>query len=140
MSKNKKIVITGSSSGLGSCLLKSFSKNYDIINISRSISVSDSNIIVNFNDLTALTKKLQAYNMKHDLCILNAGTMSGINCAHNISYLDFLEALKVNVIANKIIIDWSIPFFFIIKPFLSKERRKPSITIGITIGLYFFIM
>ena len=46
--------------------------------------------------------------MKHDLCILNAGTMSGINCAHNISYLDFLEALKVNVIANKIIIDWSI--------------------------------
>ena len=108
MSINKKIVITGASSGLGSCLLKSFSKNYDIINISRSISVSDSNIKVNFNDLTTLTKKLQAYNMKHDLCILNAGTMSGINCAHNISYLDFLEALKVNVIANKIIIDWSI--------------------------------
>ena len=107
MSKNK-IVITGASSGLGSSLLKSFSKNYDVINISRSMSVSDSNIIVNFNDLIDLSKKLQSYNMKHDLCILNAGTMSDINYAHNVSYLDFLEALKVNVIANKIIIDWSI--------------------------------
>ena len=108
MSKYKNIVITGASSGLGSCLLKSFSKNYDVINISRSMSVSDSNIIVNFNDLTDLSKKLKAYNIKHDLCILNAGTMSDINCAYNVSYLDFLESLKVNVIANKIIIDWSI--------------------------------
>ena len=105
---NKKIVITGASSGLGSYLLKSFSKNYDVINISRSMSVCNSNIIADFNDLTNLSKKLEANNVKHDLCILNAGTMSSISSANNISYLDFLEALKVNVVANKIVIDWSI--------------------------------
>jgi hypothetical protein len=30
--------------------------------------------------------------------------------------------------------DCKIPFFFMRNPFLSKERRKPSITIGTTIG------
>ena len=36
--------------------------------------------------------------------------------------------------------DWRIPFFLMYRPFLSKERRNPSITTGTTTGLYFLIM
>ena len=46
--------------------------------------------------------------VKHELCILNAGTMGSIGSANQINDQDFLEALKINVIANKIIVDWSI--------------------------------
>ena len=46
--------------------------------------------------------------VKHDLCILNAGTMGSIGLAYQVSDEEFLEALKINVLANKIIIDWSI--------------------------------
>ena len=46
--------------------------------------------------------------MKHELCILNAGTMGNIARANNISDIELSDALKINVLANKIIIDWSI--------------------------------
>ena len=108
MSNKKKIIITGASSGLGECLYKSFSKNYSVINLSRSMSASKSNIIVNFNDLSDLKTKLEINNVEHDLCILNAGTLSQISSAPQVSYENFMEALKINVVANKIIIDWSI--------------------------------
>ena len=45
MNKKKTIVITGASSGLGECLLNSFSKSFDISNDSRTISKSENNII-----------------------------------------------------------------------------------------------
>ena len=108
MNKNKAIVITGASSGLGECLSNSFSKNYNIINISRTISASKYNIVANFENLSNLKKKLETNSFKHDLCILNAGTMGSIGSACKISHKEFLKALKVNVLANKIIIDWSI--------------------------------
>jgi len=101
-------VITGASSGLGECLYKSFSESYNVINISRSISASEYNIITNLNDLSGLKQKLEMNKVKHDLCILNAGTMGSIGSACQISDEEFLEALKINVLANKIIIDWSI--------------------------------
>ena len=47
MTDNKKIIITGASSGLGKNLYDSFSKSYDVINISRTISKSNYNIINN---------------------------------------------------------------------------------------------
>ena len=102
------MVITGSSSGLGECLYKSFSKSYKVLNISRSISGSEYNIVTNFNDLSDLNIKLEMNKVKHNLCILNAGTMGSIGQACDISDDDFLEAFKINVLANKIIIDWSI--------------------------------
>ena len=108
MNNNKAIVITGASSGLGKCLHKSFSKSYNVINISRTISASEYNIIINLNDLSGLKKKLEMNKVKHDLCILNAGTMGSIGSAFQIKDEEFLEALNVNVLANKIIIDWSI--------------------------------
>ena len=108
MNNNRAIVITGASSGLGECLYKSFSESYNVINISRTISVSEYNIVTNLNDLSGLKQKLEMNKVKHDLCILNAGTMGSIGSACQISDEEFLEALKINVLANKIIIDWSI--------------------------------
>ena len=108
MNNNRAIVITGASSGLGECLYKSFSESYNVINISRTMSASEYNIITNLNDLSGLKQKLEMNKVKHDLCILNAGTMGSIGSACQISDEEFLEALKINVLANKIIIDWSI--------------------------------
>jgi benzil reductase ((S)-benzoin forming) len=108
MNHNRAIVITGASSGLGECLYKSFSESYNVINISRTISASEYNIVTNLNDLSVLKQKLEMNKVKHDLCILNAGTMGSIGSACQISDEEFLEALKINVLANKIIIDWSI--------------------------------
>ena len=108
MNNNRAIVITGASSGLGECLYKSFSESYNVINISRTISASDYNIITNLKDLSGLKQKLEMNKVKHDLCILNAGTMGSIGSAFQIKDEELLEALNINVLANKIIIDWSI--------------------------------
>lgn len=108
MNNNRAIVITGASSGLGECLYKSFSESYNVINISRTMSASEYNIVTNLNDLSGLKQKLEMNKVKHDLCILNAGTMGSIGSSYQISDEEFLEALKINVVANKIIIDWSI--------------------------------
>ena len=108
MTKNKTAVITGASSGLGACLLRSFSESYNVINISRTTSASKHNIITNFKDLCDLKQKLEVKKLKHHLCILNAGTMGNIGLASEVSDENFLETFKINVFANKIIIDWSI--------------------------------
>ena len=82
MTNNKgTTVIIGASSGLGKCLCQSFSKSYNVINISRSISASKYNIITNLNDLSDLKLKLEMNKVKHDLCILNAGSMGNIGLA-----------------------------------------------------------
>ena len=108
MDKNKTAVITGASSGLGACLFKSFSDSYNIINISRTSSTCKYNIVTNFNDLENLKHQLKINKIKHHLCILNAGTMGSIGLASEIQNEEFIDAFKINVLANKIIIDWSI--------------------------------
>ena len=59
MNKKKSITITGASSGLGECLLNSFSKSYSIINISRTRSKCEYNIVNDFKDLSGLKLKLE---------------------------------------------------------------------------------
>ena len=108
MNKKKSITITGASSGLGECLLNSFSKSYSIINISRTRSKCEYNIVNDFKDLLGLKRKLEKNKIEHHLCILNAGTMGSIASAFEVNHEEFLDALKINVLANKIIIDWSI--------------------------------
>ena len=108
MNNNRSIVITGASSGLGEFLYKSFSESYHVINISRTKSASETNIVTNFYDLSDLKQKLKMNKVKHELCILNAGTMGSIGKADQVGDDELLKALKINVIANKIIIDWSI--------------------------------
>ena len=108
MTDNKKIIITGASSGLGKNLYDSFSKSYDVINISRTISKSNYNIIINLENLSELKKKLKFEKIEHNLCILNASTMGMLGLANKIGDEDFLKSIKINVIASKIIIDWSI--------------------------------
>ena len=105
MTSNRVMVITGASSGLGKSLCQSFSKSYKVINISRSLAVSEYNIITNLNDLSDLKQKLHFNKIKHNLCVLNAGTLGSIGRAPQISHEEFLEALKINVISNKIIIN-----------------------------------
>ena len=85
MDKKRSIVITGASSGLGECLSKSFSKSYDVINISRTNSPSLHNIISNFSNLKDLKQKLKTKNLNHELCILNAGTMGEIKFASDVT-------------------------------------------------------
>ena len=58
--------------------------------------------------MSGLKFKLEKNKFEHHLCILNAGTMGSIASAFEINYEEFLEALKINVLANKMIIDWSI--------------------------------
>ena len=58
MNKRKTVVITGASSGLGECLYESFSESYKVINISRTISLCEDNIIIDLNDSTGLKRKL----------------------------------------------------------------------------------
>ena len=108
MSNKKIIILTGGSSGLGKCLNKTFSESFNVINISRSKVDCYKNIIINLSDLTVLKEKLNREKIDHELCILNAGTIGVLGVVNKLSHKKFLEALKINVIANKIIIDWSI--------------------------------
>jgi len=72
------------------------------------MSGSEHNIVTNFNNLSDLKKNLKMNKVNHNLCILNAGTMGSIGQACDISNDEFLETLKINVLAHKVIIDWSI--------------------------------
>jgi len=108
MNNKNTVIITGASSGLGKSLCKNFSASYNVVNISRTIALSEHNIIVDLSNLEVLKKNLELNKIQPDLCILNAGTMGSIGLADQIKDIDLMEALKVNVVANKIIVDWSI--------------------------------
>ncbi len=108
MNKKRTIVITGASSGLGACLCRSFSKSCKVVNISRNTSESEYNIITNLVDCQELKKKLKKQHVQHDLCILNAGTMGSIDKANSLNDKELIDTFNINVLANKIIIDWSI--------------------------------
>tara|TARA_B100000900_G_scaffold414582_1_gene441634 strand:- start:2198 stop:2896 length:699 start_codon:yes stop_codon:yes gene_type:complete len=125
--KGKKILITGGSSGLGKSLaLKLASNKNDIFCIGRTI-VRGKNIIsvnCNFENLRDIDKKLQSLNIKKlDYVFLNAGILGNLKKINKIKSNEIFQILKINVLANKQILD-----FFI------KKKIKVKLIIGISSG------
>ena len=107
----KKVLITGSSSGLGQALCKKFtSLNWTTIGISKSNSENvTKSIIADFKDHQNLNNKLfdNKSDLKNlDLVILNAGQLGRIDRAENITLSELNEIIAINVLSNKLIIDF----------------------------------
>lgn len=103
------VLITGSSSGLGLALTKSFCEQGDeVYGISRSLTPLPINqITCDFNQLDTLNECLSELtkNISFDYIFLNAGLLGKIAVVSELTYDDFLSVFNVNVFANKIIID-----------------------------------
>ena len=123
MIKNKNIFITGNSSGLGLSLTNKLVSNNKIFSVSRSkITTLHKNIkhyVVNFEDLKKLKKTLRNFNFLKtiDYLILNAGILGSIKFANNININELIAGFKINVLSNKIIIDY----------FLNKKTKIKNI-------------
>ena len=123
MIKNKNIFITGNSSGLGLSLTNKLVSNNKIFSVSRSkIITLHKNIkhyVVNFEDLKKLKKTLRNFNFLKtiDYLILNAGILGSIKFANNININELIAGFKINVLSNKIIIDY----------FLNKKTKIKNI-------------
>jgi benzil reductase ((S)-benzoin forming) len=103
------VLITGSSSGLGLALAKSFCEQGDeVYGISRSQTpLPIKQITCDFNQLDTLKESLceLIQNISFDYVFLNAGLLGKIEVVSKLSHDDFLSVFNVNVFANKIIID-----------------------------------
>lgn len=128
MIKGKKILITGGSSGLGkSIALKLANDKNKVFCIGRS-PIKNKNInsiTCNFNNLKEIKKKLKALLKvkKLDYVFLNAGILGDIKNIYEIKFKEVLEILKINVMANKEILD-----------FIIQENIKVRLIIGISSG------
>ena len=125
--KGKKILITGGSSGLGKSLtLKLANNRNDIFCIGRTLVKGKNIISVNcdFNNLKDIDKKLQLLKIKKlDYVFLNAGILGNLKKINKIKTNEIFQILKINVLANKQILD-----FFI------KKKIPVKLIIGISSG------
>lgn len=110
MIKKKNILITGNTSGIGLEMNKLLIKNNNLYCLSKSKSKMKNrlNIKVNFLNLKALEKKLYSakFPKKLDYLILNSGILGKIDFVEKLNMSDFNEILKINFLANKVIIDF----------------------------------
>ena len=109
MISNKKIFITGSSSGLGRALAIRLAKN-EIYTLSRS-NFNHKNVHslkCNLKNLKSIKPKLQKLlrTKRIDYVILNAGILGKITNINKVTYENIQEILKINVFANKEILDF----------------------------------
>lgn len=109
-----KVLITGTSSGLGAGLASYYlEKKYEVFGISRNEN-SDLNV-QNFNflsqdlsDFAGVKNKLASFlphKSTFDLVILNAGILNEVKELKDTSIEEILGIMKVNVWANKVLID-----------------------------------
>ena len=127
MITGKKILITGGSSGLGKSLAIKLANNQnDIFCIGRTL-IQGKNIIsvkCNFNNLNDIKKKLQLLKIKKlDYAFLNAGILGDLKDITRVKPNEIFQILKINVLANKQILD-----FFI------KKKIPVKLIIGISSG------
>tara|TARA_R110002020_G_scaffold223386_1_gene432466 strand:- start:375 stop:1055 length:681 start_codon:yes stop_codon:yes gene_type:complete len=104
------ILITGTSSGLGYELAKQFSlEGHNVYGMSRKKSdLQIKQIQVDFVNLQSVVISMD--NLidvdEIDLVILNAGQLGEINKTNNIKTNQFNDIFNINVLSNKVIIDW----------------------------------
>ena len=128
MIKGKKILITGGSSGLGKSLAINLANNKNYIYCLGKSKINYKNIKslkCNFKNLIDIKKKLSKLinTRKLDYIFLNAGILGEINHIEKIQSLKVIEILKINVLANKEILD-----------FIIQKKIKTKLIIAISSG------
>jgi alcohol dehydrogenase/benzil reductase ((S)-benzoin forming) len=108
----KNVLITGSSSGLGFELADVFKKNnYDVYGLSKSkSSKSTQSLVVDFSDRDNLDLSLPELigNRNFEYLFLNAGILGEIKKIKSVSISETENALQINVLASKQILDYCI--------------------------------
>jgi NAD(P)-dependent dehydrogenase (short-subunit alcohol dehydrogenase family) len=111
--KNKKILITGGSSGLGSDLISELLKhNNKIYHLGRFIEDKNNlkKIVCNLENIKDIKKKLKRLIdvKKIDYVFLNAGVLGEIKKITNINFNELEKVFKINFFSNKEILDYII--------------------------------
>jgi len=106
------VLITGSSSGLGLSLCDKLNEmGHNVYGLSRSETPLDiKQSICDFKDITSIGQCLRKLvgNDNIDCVFLNAGMLGNISKINEVSVGDFDEILKVNLLSNKVILDYLI--------------------------------
>tara|TARA_B100000927_G_C16446230_1_gene461881 strand:- start:571 stop:1263 length:693 start_codon:yes stop_codon:yes gene_type:complete len=117
--KNKTIFLTGNSSGLGKALNKKLVKENRIYSISKSKSSfnNEQHLIFDFNKVSNLYEKMRRFDNieKIDFLILNAGVLGDINKSFKTKHTNLQKVININLISNKIILDFFLEKKVIIK-------------------------
>lgn len=110
--EKKNIFISGGSSGLGRALALNLSKNNKIFCLSKSILKGKNikSVKCNFKKISNIKLKLKNLinSKKIDYVFLNAGILGEIKEIKKVKYNQIEEIFKINVFANKEIIDFLI--------------------------------
>ncbi len=114
MIRNKKILITGNTSGLGfaltEILLAGGNKVFSLIKRPLKKRKNIKSSFFNLKDINKIKTKLKKLlnTKKIDYVILNAGILGQIKNISKINYREINEIFKINVFANKEILDYLI--------------------------------